>query len=268
MMHGTRQDAAEVRRALLAWSGGKYGTEIFDSPPGNAEDDDEGPKKSAQAAGSKKKGKKQQVLAVPSGRYSEIIPGLYLGNKDAAEVLTAGASKNGKLMSEKDRSVADGLVAVANLGGGKLVHPNTWKAHIADSDDASLLPAFPDACAFIDKHYCDVSIAAVCVEPKKNPLAGKEREEVITKGKTKDGVVGNVLVHCRAGMRRSPTLVCAFLIYKYRFSTDEALRVVKAARPIANPGQGQIIDLRTWEAEQKAKEEVGTGKTQSLIKDR
>lgn len=45
---------------------------------------------------------------------------------------------------------------------------------------------------------------------------------------------GKILVHCNAGISRSISLVCAFLMYN-GFSWDEALRYVQMQRPQAWP---------------------------------
>lgn len=56
---------------------------------------------------------------------------------------------------------------------------------------------------------------------------------------------GKVLVHCRAGISRSATLVCAFLMLKKRLSAQEAIRTVRKNRAII-PNDGflqQLCDL-------------------------
>eukprot|EP01064_Diplonema_japonicum_P001943 TRINITY_DN11281_c0_g1_i2.p1 TRINITY_DN11281_c0_g1~~TRINITY_DN11281_c0_g1_i2.p1 ORF type:complete len:920 (+),score=172.70 TRINITY_DN11281_c0_g1_i2:44-2803(+) len=54
-----------------------------------------------------------------------------------------------------------------------------------------------------------------------------------------------VLVHCFAGLSRSVTFVCAYLIKKYGMTFKDAITFVKKARPNANPNQGfrdQLIE--------------------------
>ena len=57
------------------------------------------------------------------GRYTEILPGLYVGGREA-------------LAAMEDRGIS--VKAVANIGGGKAAHPNTLRIHVADSEDTSL----------------------------------------------------------------------------------------------------------------------------------
>lgn len=54
----------------------------------------------------------------------------------------------------------------------------------------------------------------------------------------------NILVHCNAGVSRSPTLVIAFLMLVKRFSFLEAYDHVKKARNCINPNVGFIKQLQ------------------------
>ena len=47
-----------------------------------------------------------------------------------------------------------------------------------------------------------------------------------------------VLVHCAAGISRSPTVAAAYLMNKYRWGAAEALALVKTARPVIDPNGG------------------------------
>ncbi|MCG8348022.1 MAG: dual specificity protein phosphatase family protein [Chloroflexales bacterium] len=57
-----------------------------------------------------------------------------------------------------------------------------------------------------------------------------------------------VLVHCHAGVGRAPLTAAAYLMARYTLSHREALRYVRAARPIVNVNTLQIQRLREWEA--------------------
>mmetsp|Transcript_46772 Transcript_46772/g.149269 ORF Transcript_46772/g.149269 Transcript_46772/m.149269 type:complete len:216 (-) Transcript_46772:332-979(-) len=59
---------------------------------------------------------------------------------------------------------------------------------------------------------------------------------------------GCALVHCEQGVSRSATLVTAFWMQERRWTAAEALRALKAARPIACPNDGFLGALVKWEA--------------------
>lgn len=57
---------------------------------------------------------------------------------------------------------------------------------------------------------------------------------------------GKVLVHCQAGVSRSPTIVAAYLIAKSSKSLNEAFTVIKDRRPIVAPNinfVGQLLEF-------------------------
>jgi protein tyrosine phosphatase (PTP) superfamily phosphohydrolase (DUF442 family) len=57
----------------------------------------------------------------------------------------------------------------------------------------------------------------------------------------------NVLVHCSAGISRSPTLVLAYMIKKYHMKLDEAFNKMRQLRQIVDPNVSFILQLRDWE---------------------
>jgi protein tyrosine phosphatase (PTP) superfamily phosphohydrolase (DUF442 family) len=66
----------------------------------------------------------------------------------------------------------------------------------------------------------------------------------IAKGRRK----GGVLVHCYAGQSRSSTLVMAYLIAREGLQAEQALQVVKTARPCACPNSGFMRQLDAYAA--------------------
>jgi predicted protein tyrosine phosphatase len=56
-----------------------------------------------------------------------------------------------------------------------------------------------------------------------------------------------VLVHCAAGVSRSVTIVCAYLIKKQGCSTNEALTRVRQVRSFADPNVGFMQKLKVLE---------------------
>lgn len=57
---------------------------------------------------------------------------------------------------------------------------------------------------------------------------------------------GNILVHCLAGVSRSPTIVAAYLMYKKKLRYKEALAIIKQTRPFVNPNPGFIEQLKLF----------------------
>jgi protein-tyrosine phosphatase len=57
----------------------------------------------------------------------------------------------------------------------------------------------------------------------------------------------NVIVHCAAGMSRSPTLVLAYLMIENKWRYEEAYNYMKTKRPHINPNIGFIKQLKQLE---------------------
>ena len=47
----------------------------------------------------------------------------------------------------------------------------------------------------------------------------------------------NVYIHCIAGISRSATIICAYLIWKYNMTVDESINKIKQSRNIINPNK-------------------------------
>lgn len=144
-----------------------------------------------------------------SGNLHEIVPNLFLGNQFA---------------THPDTLYQHGIECVYNVGGKQTdLNYNRYKltAHsiieISDSPDAAkkmLDEVIPHGVSFIDK----------CFENRKR-----------------------VLVHCAMGVSRSATVVTAWLMKRYGMSRDEALLLVKSARTVANPNEGFMQALKSYE---------------------
>ncbi|KAF1960206.1 dual specificity protein phosphatase 12 [Byssothecium circinans] len=59
---------------------------------------------------------------------------------------------------------------------------------------------------------------------------------------------GGVLVHCAMGKSRSATCVIAYLMQKYNVSATQALKQVRHARPIVEPNEGFMKQLKLYGA--------------------
>lgn len=62
----------------------------------------------------------------------------------------------------------------------------------------------------------------------------------------------NVIVHCAAGMSRSPSLVIAYLMIENRWCYEEAYNYVKRRRPIVEPNIGFVKQLKALEYKLKS----------------
>ncbi|KAI8092178.1 protein-tyrosine phosphatase-like protein [Gilbertella persicaria] len=57
----------------------------------------------------------------------------------------------------------------------------------------------------------------------------------------------NILVHCLAGVSRSPTVVTAYLMATQKLRYKEALAKIRQSRPFVNPNPGFIRQLKLFQ---------------------
>lgn len=57
----------------------------------------------------------------------------------------------------------------------------------------------------------------------------------------------SILVHCLAGVSRSPTIVAAYLMATQKLRWKEAIAVIKRTRPFVNPNPGFIAQLKLFQ---------------------
>lgn len=56
-----------------------------------------------------------------------------------------------------------------------------------------------------------------------------------------------ILVHCAAGMSRSPTIVIAYIMWKNKLSLNKAIKFVKEKRPLISPNDNFMNQLKIFE---------------------
>ena len=132
--------------------------------------------------------------------------------------------------------------------------------HIPISDDvtSNLLAYFENATEFISDALGPVDLPNInksemaAVEEVKSVLEGRAHhpfpspdEETSRQLSPPKNVV---LVHCLAGMSRSATIVCAYLLATTSMNTQETISFVRSKRSIIQPNYGFEKQLRVWEA--------------------
>ncbi|KAI6812605.1 hypothetical protein KC367_g8746 [Hortaea werneckii] len=73
----------------------------------------------------------------------------------------------------------------------------------------------------------------------------------------RDGKGSGVFVHCAMGKSRSATVCCAYLMWKYNLSPQEALRWVCEGRAVCSPNPGFMEQLGVWRRMLDAGDRVG-----------
>lgn len=128
---------------------------------------------------------------------------------------------------------------------------------MSDGVTSDLLSYFESAVEFISDALGTTAIAGV---NKKEAADLKDVANVLTddtsqpfpspdKEPTNNGSKPNVvLVHCLAGMSRSATIVCAYLLATTPMNTQETINFVRSKRSIISPNYGFEKQLKAWEA--------------------
>lgn len=148
-------------------------------------------------------------LEIYTSLPDEVLPGLFLGSMESFS--------EGRVLHDRDISA---IVRVLKQPPPKT--PLTVKEKrvdflsipVVDSTEETISTHFDSAFDFIDK----------ALDAKKN-----------------------VLIHCSAGVSRSPTIVISYLMRKFGMSLSEAFRAVRLVRPIINPNISFMRQLKAFE---------------------
>lgn len=116
------------------------------------------------------------------------------------------------------------LSNVLTANNKKFLESKNIKHIISISDAENDIPQYP----FIKTHYFYFKDTPQYDSTIFYNTAFKIIDEAIQKGE-------NVLVHCEAGISRSPTIVASYLIKKYHISTEQAIQMIQKVRPQVNP---------------------------------
>lgn len=147
------------------------------------------------------------VYGEGSFEANEIVPGLWLGN---------WASAHDKVNLKK-HGITHILCAIYNTG---IIYPDEFtylSVPVIDSEDE------------------------ICVETMRNAFDSSYNfiQDALDKK-------GSVLVHCVYGVSRSSTIVCAYLMKKYKSDTHTMLTLIKNKRPCIQPNTGFIKLLNNY----------------------
>jgi protein-tyrosine phosphatase len=57
----------------------------------------------------------------------------------------------------------------------------------------------------------------------------------------------NILVHCKGGMSRSPSMLCSYIIKKFNLTFDEAYKILKERRNVIEINEGFQKELKDYQ---------------------
>lgn len=115
-----------------------------------------------------------------------------------------------------------------------LVRKNYTLKNIPIDDDSTtdVLKYFNETNMFIDSCLFPDEIE---YDPKKVDFRKKPQK-------------GAIYIHCQAGVSRSVTFTVGYLMYRYGFNLKTALHAVKRKRPVAEPNENFMVQLKLYEA--------------------
>ena len=193
------------------------------------------------------------------------------------EVKNIPEEKNDKTQNEKEVSKNQSKNPL--IGGPKkecnicheMIETHLYKIHVKNVHLSQIfswlyLGSFANACDLKELKRANIKYILNCAVECKNDNLPKDIKELhlklvdepefnITKyfDQTNEYINkirtagGALLVHCKVGLSRSPTVIIAYLIKYYEFSVDSAIRFIKRKRPQIIPNQGFIQQLKEYE---------------------
>lgn len=168
-------------------------------------------------------------------RMREIVPGLFLGNVEAScKRLMLQANRINAIVSLTEaRSV---WWNATTRSAGIPENRHKW-VQCADTSTQDLLALMSDICDFIDQ------MASPALQSSFTLPVEHEHE---LSGKSRKASSGAILIHCDLGMSRSPTIIIAYLMRKYKNKWENVLAFVQSKQKI-NPSANFIRQLQVWE---------------------
>lgn len=125
---------------------------------------------------------------------------------------------------------------------------------VSDNVTSDLLSYFESAVEFINDALRTTNLSAVdkeevdAIKDVANVMEDNSRPFPSPTTETNSAPKNVVLVHCLAGISRSATVVCAYLLATTSMNTQETISFVRSKRSIIQPNYGFEKQLRSWEA--------------------
>jgi len=177
--------------------------------------------------------------AVPTATMHEIIPRLYVGPIECAYDIY-------KLYEPPYR-----IRAIVNCTNETYTEAKNMFGYLK-------IPVEDDTCEDITRYFNKSNefierILNTPLEKNKNQTTLNEKndqKEALPEEKNetaKNTNYGGVLVHCKAGISRSPSFIIAYLIWKRHISFDKAYDLVGKVHPLALPNSSFQEQLRRYE---------------------
>lgn len=152
----------------------------------------------------------------------EILPGLFLGPYPP--------NKSKELTERYFRALRITHVMNVTLESTYMVPKDIEKLQLRLNDERNENLPFDAIVKFLDTAFS----ASMAPPPSSSSSSDDEAPPPPSAGPT-----ARILVHCKQGVSRSASCVCAFIIYKFRCTVRQALQLVRTERSVVQP----IIDF-------------------------
>ncbi|PLB52261.1 putative dual specificity phosphatase Yvh1 [Aspergillus steynii IBT 23096] len=149
-----------------------------------------------------------------AARMRQIVPGLFLGNVEASY--------------NRDMLRQNHIDAILSLTDARWVQ-------CVDSSTQDLLAHMDSICDFIDQ------MASPALQTSRS-LNTQQNHESNDRPSDPEAI----LIHCDLGISRSPTIIIAYLMCKYRMTQEEAMTVVQSKQKV-KPSASFLRQLQIWE---------------------